>query len=129
LRRLDAELSESKQTPDLPIYTVEHVLPQNPEVGSLWLKWYPDEDIRKSWLNRLGNLALLSKRRNASARNFEFERKKNLYFKSPSTPFVMTVQILNQSEWTFDVLEARHRENLDVLKKLWRLEVLQAAAA
>jgi uncharacterized protein with ParB-like and HNH nuclease domain len=128
LRRLDAELSENKHTPDLPIYTVEHVLPQNPEANSLWLKWYPEEDIRKSWLNRLGNLALLSKRRNASARNFEFEKKKNLYFKSPSTPFVMTVQILNQPTWTLDVLKARHKENLAVLKKLWRLETLQAVA-
>ncbi len=122
LRRLDAELSENKQTPELPIYTIEHVLPQNPAKDSLWLTWYPDVEVRASWQHRLGNLALLSRRKNASAQNFEFERKKNLYFNAPSTPFVMTVQILQHSEWTLDVLEARQIENLNTLIKLWRLD-------
>jgi len=122
LRRLDAELSENRQTPELSIYTVEHVLPQTPDPKSEWLKWYPDEVIRKFWLNRLGNLALLSKRKNSAARNYEFERKKKLYFNAPSTPFLLTTQILTKTEWTLDVLEARQKDNLGVLKKLWRLD-------
>lgn len=121
LRRLDAELSESKQTPELPIYTIEHVLPQNPSADSQWLTWYPDAEVRAGWQHRLGNLALLSRRKNASAQNFEFERKKSLYFNSPSTPFALTTQILNKQTWTLDVLEARQKENLIALKKLWRL--------
>jgi len=123
LRRLDAELSENKQTPELSIYTVEHVLPQNPPANSQWLKWYPDEEARRNWLNRLGNLALLSKRKNSQAQNFEFDRKKSLYFNSPTTPFALTTQILNRSTWTLDVLEARQKENIRKLKELWRLNI------
>ncbi len=121
LRRLDAELSENYQTPELPIYTVEHVLPQNPPATSQWRVWYPDEEIRKFWLNRLGNLALLSKRKNSQAQNFEFERKKTLYFNTPITPFALTIQVIQRPTWTLEVLEARQKENLERLKELWRL--------
>lgn len=121
LRRLDAELSETKTTPELPIFTVEHVLPQNPDINSIWMKWYPDENARKVWTHRLGNLALLSRRKNSQAQNFEFEKKKDQYFNSPVTPFALTTQIIKQNSWTFDVLQNRHNESLAILKKLWRL--------
>ena len=123
LRRLDAELSENKQTPELSIYTVEHVLPQNPPENSQWLTWYPDVEVRDVWQHRLGNLALLSKRKNSQAQNFEFDRKKSLYFNSPATPFALTTQILNRPAWTLDVLEARQKENLEKLIELWRLNI------
>lgn len=123
LRRLDAELSENRQTPELPIYTVEHVLPQNPKKKSVWLTWYPHVEVRDSWQHRLGNLALLSKRKNSAAQNFDFDRKKREYFNTPSTPFTLTTQILNKTTWTQDVLEARQKENLNILKRLWRLEI------
>lgn len=123
LRRLDAELSESKQTPELSIYTIEHVLPQNPAATSEWMTWYPDEEVRKNWQHRLGNLALLSKRKNSQARNFEFDYKKKLYFNTPSTPFSLTTQILNKAAWTLDVLEARQKGNLGLLQALWRLNI------
>ena len=121
LRRLDAESSETNTTPDLKIITVEHVLPQNPDTGSKWLKWYPDDEDRMTWVHRLGNLALLSRRKNAQAQNFEFDRKKTLYFNSPLTPFALTIQIIKQTSWTKDVLEKRQKEALATLKSLWRL--------
>ena len=121
LRRLDAELSENKMTPELPIYTIEHVLPQNPSENSQWLTWFPDEEVRANWQHRLGNLALLSKRKNSQARNFEFDYKKKSYFNTPSTPFALTTQILNKPEWTLAVVQARQNENLGKLKDLWRL--------
>lgn len=121
LRRLDAELSESKTTPELSIYTVEHVLPQNPRSDSQWITWYPEEEIRNSWVHKLGNLALLSRRKNSQAQNFEFEVKKKQYFNTPLTPFALTTQIINQNSWTIDVVQNRQKESINLLKKLWRL--------
>lgn len=123
LRRLDAELSESKQSPELSIYTIEHVLPQKPKENSIWLTWYPDAEAREIWQHRLGNLALLSKRKNSQAGTLEFDIKKNKYFSTPATPFVLTAQILNKPNWTLDILEARQKEYLNILKQLWRLEI------
>jgi hypothetical protein len=121
LRRLDAEYSETHNTPTLPIITVEHVLPQNPKENSKWFTWYPDEEKRKLWTHRLGNLALLSRRKNAQAQNFEFKSKKELYFNSPITPFALTTLIIKQPTWREHILEERQRESIKLLKSLWRL--------
>jgi hypothetical protein len=121
LRRLDAELSETKYTPDLPMYTVEHVLPQNPKADSTWVQWYPDPEIRQVLVHRLGNLALLSKRKNSQAQNYEFEVKKTLYFNTPLTTFALTTQIIKQTTWTNNVFESLQQKYLKILSNLWRL--------
>ncbi|MHB8094514.1 MAG: HNH endonuclease family protein [Candidatus Aminicenantales bacterium] len=88
LRRLDAEISESKKTPELPIYTIEYVLPQNPEENSKWIQTFPDPEERAQLVHRISNLALLSRRKNSQARNFDFDKKKTLYFNYPLTPLL-----------------------------------------
>ncbi len=37
-------------------------------------KWSPE--AREHWLHKLGNLALLSKRKNSEAQNYDFKKKK-----------------------------------------------------
>lgn len=52
------------------------------------MEWFPDEETRERYVHRLGNLVLLSRRKNAQAGNFDFERKKNEYFaRGGSSPF------------------------------------------
>lgn len=121
LRRLDAEYSEGKTTPNLKVITVEHILPQNPDIKSKWIEWFPNEEERKNLTHKIGNLALLSKRKNSQAQNFEFDKKKQLYFNSPITPFALTTLIINETKWTKEILEKRHKENIAILKHLWRL--------
>lgn len=55
--------------------TVEHILPQNPPEDSEWIKNFKEEQ-RKEWTNKLGNLVLLSKRKNSQAKNYDFSEKK-----------------------------------------------------
>lgn len=121
LRRLDSEYNETHSTPELPIITVEHVMPQNPKDESKWLEWYPDEEERKVWVHRLGNLALLSRRKNSQAQNYEFERKKELYFNTPITPFALTTLVIKQNSWERKVLVDRQKESVKMLRTLWRL--------
>lgn len=101
LLRLDEALSGGGATFDFPIITVEHVLPQSPSANSKWLEWWPDEEERYANVHRLGNLALLSRRKNSQASNFDFDRKKEEYFKRGGvSPFPLTTQVLNKEEWT-----------------------------
>jgi len=67
---------------------------------------------------------LLSRRKNSEAQNYDFQTKKNKYFKSRNgvTPFVLTTQVLNENTWKPDVIERRQKELIDTLKKVWRLE-------
>ena len=122
LERLDSLLADTGATYTRTTITVEHVLPQNPRSDSEWMTWFPSQELRDTWTHRLANLVLLSRRKNASASNWDFGRKKTEYFQRGGVaPFVLTAQVLNETDWTPKVLERRQNELVDALRKEWRL--------
>jgi hypothetical protein len=71
----------------------------------------------------LGNLALLTRKKNSAASNYDFDRKKAAYFaRGGVSPFVLTTEVLAHKEWTPAVVEARQSKHLAALEKLWRLQ-------
>lgn len=123
LLRLDAVLSGGEAHYDLPVISIEHVLPQTPKSSSKWLADFADEAKRAALVHRLGNLVLLSRRKNTAASNYDFEEKKAKYFtgKGGVSPFALTTQVLREPVWTLEVIERRQRELLGKLADLWRL--------
>lgn len=126
LLRLDAALSEGNATYDHDTLTIEHVLPQNPDSDSQWAEWFSDAEMRGHYVHKLGNLVLLSRRRNTSASNYRFERKKEKYFKTKGSvsAFALTTQVVARDEWTPEIVEARQEELLNVFKEIWDLNDL-----
>jgi hypothetical protein len=123
LVRLDALLSGGGATYDYQTTTVEHVLPQSPELGSEWLKWFSDPIGRAACVHTLGNLALLTRKKNSAASNYDFARKKTAYFaRGGVSPFVLTTQVLQHTTWTPEIVGARQSELLRTLEEHWRLE-------
>lgn len=122
LLRLDEALSEGEARYDHGVISIEHVLPQRPPVNSQWLEWFPDEEQREAWTHRLGNLVLLSKRKNSQAQNFDFERKKREYFQRQGvSSFAITTEVLNAKEWTLEIVEERQKRLVETLSRVWRL--------
>ena len=122
LLRLDSELATGGATYEQNVLSVEHVLPQTPGDESEWLDWFPNEEERGEWTHRLANLVLLSRRKNAQAQNFDFERKKNEYFRRNGVAtFAITSQVLDMADWTPEVLEERQVELTGCLGSVWRL--------
>ena len=123
LLRLDSLLADEGSRYEHSTITVEHVLPRNPERNSQWLRDFPDEDERAEWTDRLANLVLLSRTKNSSALNHDFERKKREYFQRGGVvTFALTSQVLSETAWTPEVLQRRQRELINALKKEWRLD-------
>lgn len=60
--------------------SIEHILPQNPSVGSGWMNDFTEEE-RYEWTDKIGNLALISRRKNASQGNLDFADKMKKYLK------------------------------------------------
>lgn len=120
LLRLDSVLADTGATYNHPIISIEHVLPQRPAEDSAWRVIFSEED-RRMWTGKLANLVLLSRRKNYSAQNFDFDRKKEVYFTPTVVSFALTMQVLKESEWTPAVLERRQRDLIDTLRKTWRL--------
>lgn len=128
LLRLDALMSGGGATYDYDTITVEHVLPQNPKADSKWAEWFTDSQKRAEVVHSLGNLALLTRKKNASASNWEFDRKKKAYFsKDGISPFVLTTQVLEYNEWTPAIVAARQKQLCDKLENHWRLQSRKAA--
>ena len=135
LLRLDSTLFDGEAIYNYKIITIEHILPQNPSADSTWLKLFPTEYERNSYVHRLGNLALLSNKMNPAAQNFDFDQKKNVfqnlrfdkkkdaYVKGTLgiVPFSLTIQALQESEWTPEVISKRQVDFLERLKQTWRL--------
>lgn len=127
LVRLDAFLAGTGASYDHRVTTIEHVLPQNPSPDSEWRELWGEEQ-RDQWANRLGNLVLLSRAKNAQASNFDFTEKKERYFKSRSgvSLYASSTQVLNHEEWTPAVVEQRQQEMLEVFRKGWHLQSMPA---
>ncbi|MEQ5316083.1 DUF262 domain-containing HNH endonuclease family protein [Providencia vermicola] len=123
LLRLDYELSDGTAFYNMPIITVEHVMPQKVNEVSEWQVWSPDPNERKEWVHRLGNLVLLSRYKNSAASNYDFDKKKKIYFikSGTSSPFVLTNQVIQESKWDLDVIKRRHLNLLSKLYDTWNL--------
>jgi hypothetical protein len=123
LLRLDAALARGEAIYNYSTITVEHVLPQTPQPGSIWMEWFPTEQLRETWTHRIGNMVLLSRPKNSEAQNFDFDVKKQKYFTSARgvANFALTTQVLTEKEWTPDVVERRQKEAISHLKRVWRL--------
>src|SRR5262249_1932425 len=108
---------------DYDTITVEHVLPQTPPAGCAWLEWFPDSAVRIGNVHTLGNLALLTRKKNSAASNYDFERKKTAYFtRGDVSPFALTTQVLQHATWTPDIVSARQKGLITALEAHWRLE-------
>ncbi|MGB3460786.1 MAG: DUF4268 domain-containing protein [Rhodanobacter lindaniclasticus] len=127
LLRLDGLVSGGGASYDYDTITVEHVMPQQPRPDSCWLEWVPSPEDRLLWVHRLGNLALLTRKKNSAANNYDFGKKKTAYFtKGGVSPFALTTQVLQHAEWTLKVLEEREAQLLEVLETHWRLQDRQS---
>ena len=120
LLRLDLALSDGSAIYDYPTISVEHVCPQTIETGSQWDDWFSNRETRDLWLHRMANLVLLTHRKNSSARNWNFNRKKSAYFvKDDACPFLLTQQVLDSTEWTPETLKDRQKAVLKTLSNSW----------
>ncbi|MGL2351653.1 DUF262 domain-containing protein [Helicobacter pylori] len=98
---------------------VEHILPQNPDPSSQWVKDFSEEE-RGLYTHSLANLTLLGGTKNTQASNLDFKDKKKIYMgeiklnkkKIPRvmTCYKMTIDVAQYTEWTPKSLEKRKEE-------------------
>lgn len=115
LLRLEYLLASHAAPLNLPDeISVEHILPQNPTGASQWVKDFSDEQ-RDAWLHRLGNLMLLSRRKNTSLGNLDFANKRVRYFEDRVESLPNSQRLLAMGSFALTDLESRHK---DLLQRL-----------
>ncbi len=96
--------------------TVEHVLPQNPRANSFWRKDFSNDKIEE-WKDKIGNLVLISKKKNSRLSNLDFEEKKDRYLKGRIDIFPSSKIFADYDEWTLDIIKKRQEEIIKMLVK------------
>ncbi|WP_258097052.1 DUF262 domain-containing protein [Marinoscillum pacificum] len=123
LRKVDYLLDAPRYSEKRISYStmsVEHILPQNPREDSQWLTHF-DEETRTDWTNALGNLVLISRRKNSSQGRLDFQDKKFRYFKSCIETFPNSLKVLSKNQWTFDELQDHHNEIYDLINDYYQI--------
>ncbi len=113
-------------------FHVEHILPQNPDLSSQWVKDFSEEE-RELYTHSLANLTLLKGTKNSQASNLDFKDKKKIYMgeenklnkkKIPKvmTCYKMTIDIAHKyTEWTPKSLEKRKEELIQIIESVLTL--------
>ena len=124
IQRLDSFVSDDGAKYKSSVFTIEHVLPQNPNINSGWYDIWPDSNERSKWLNKISNLVPLTRQRNSSAQNYDFDTKKVKYFqtRSGTSSYSLTTQVINVDKWTPEVVSERQKTLLDVFSEKWDLK-------
>lgn len=101
--------------------TIEHVLPQALK-DDYWTGRF-SEDEHLKWLHTLGNITLLSGRKNSKAQYYAFPKKKAVYLKAnEKVSFDMTKEICEVSDWTVAEIKARQERMVGIARKLWTID-------
>lgn len=131
IQRLDSFVSDGAASYDTSVFTIEHILPQHPSAESEWMQLWPDVDVQKYWINRIANLVPLTRKHNSAAQNYDFNTKKEKYFRSKNgtSSYTLTTQVLGIYEWTPDVVKNRQTELEKVFAENWELNNTQAFSA
>lgn len=101
----------------------EHVLPQTPRPDSQWRQDFTEEEI-EHWTHRLGNLLILTGRKNSQAQNEDFDEKKRRYFQARGgvSNFALTTKVLEEPVWTPQAVARRQEDYLRRLSEVWSLD-------
>lgn len=97
------------ETPDR--VHIEHIYPQNPAAANRWAN-------HDQYINRLGNLTLLSRVLNESLRNEVFINKKGSYEKSD---FLLTKELLEYTAWDPKGVDSRQEKLGKDALNIWSL--------
>lgn len=80
--------------------TLEHIIPQQPEQNTNWLKDFSKE-FRNDFTYKLGNMTLLTQKMNSAAKNYDYSKKIMIYKKTlltmtSSLPDVITENTIRE---------------------------------
>ena len=121
LLRIDQELSDDSVSKKYNgSVTIEHILPQKLD-GKYWKSRYTPEQ-HKLWVNKIGNLTLLSGSMNSTAKNHSFNEKRDVYTrKNKKTSFDITADISKKNDWNKETLEDNHEIMKDIVFEIWKV--------
>lgn len=101
--------------------SVEHILPQNPANDSQWQKDFTIEQM-EGWTHKLGNLILITRRKNTSLGNLDYKEKIKRYFEKNIDTCPNSLRVLQKyRHWTLHELSENHATVIERLKQKYQV--------
>jgi uncharacterized protein with ParB-like and HNH nuclease domain len=98
--KLDYLYQNHDQRMHFETVSVEHILPQNPEHGSQWVRDFTPEQC-EDWTDKLGNLVIITCRKNSSQGRLDFSDKVTRYFQRNIDTCPNSLRVLSKyKRWT-----------------------------
>jgi len=118
------ENHDRKERVNVDEYTIEHILPQNPNLSEPWKQALGDEweRVRETWLHTLGNLTLTGYNSEYSDRTFPEKRDRKGGFKD--SPLKLNQGLGQLDYWNEDTIIKRAKELSELAVKVWRIPAL-----
>jgi uncharacterized protein with ParB-like and HNH nuclease domain len=125
LAKIEEQMNDTSIAINYDALSIEHILPQTPTDIYWTSRFTPDDKLKLT--NSLGNLSLITVRKNSQASNFEFEKKIKVYFKADgkASNLAMVNYLLNYDNWTADYIKARNTILLNLLLEALSLEKIE----
>lgn len=121
LTKIEEQLNDSSITIAYSNLSIEHILPKTP-TEHYWTSRFKSDD-RTKWTNNLGNLSLISVRKNSQASNYSFIDKIDVYFKADgkASNLSMVNNLKVYKNWNVTTIKERNIELLNVFLKALNL--------
>jgi uncharacterized protein with ParB-like and HNH nuclease domain len=101
--------------------SVEHILPQEPAEDSQWVKEFTAEQ-RDEWTHKLGNLVLITRRKNSSLGRLDFVEKVKKYFEKNIDTCPNSLRVLNKyQQWNSVELKGNHSTILSKIQEQYSI--------
>lgn len=122
LAKIEEQMNDSSISINFDSLSIEHILPQTPTDVYWTSRFTTDERIKRT--NNLGNLSLITVRKNSQAKNYEFKTKINVYFKADgkASNLAMVNDLLNYPGWKPENISERNIRLLNHFLKAVGLE-------
>jgi uncharacterized protein with ParB-like and HNH nuclease domain/predicted transport protein len=126
LRRLENHGRKERVAVDE--YTIEHILPQNPELPKAWRQALGEDwqRVQQQWLHTLGNLTLTGY--NAEYGDRPFADKRDMAGGFKESPLKLNAGLGQLGAWGEGAIQARARRLADLALTVWSAPRLDAAA-
>ena len=109
----------SKEKTNIQSYTIEHILPQNPDLSQEWRDALGEnwKEIQKTYLHTIGNLTLTGYNSTLSDRFFTEKRDIEGGFKQSAIR--LNVKLQDLETWNEHEIKKRTERLIDKAKKIW----------
>lgn len=125
LAKIEEQMNDGSISVNTGNLSIEHIYPQTP-TDIYWTARFTTDDKLKL-TNNLGNLSLITVRKNTQARNYEFKKKIEVYFKADgrASNLAMVNDLLDFDEWNPEKVRYRNKVLLNHFLKYLELAEIE----